>query len=210
MPAVDSHTQVKICGLTTAQDVEFAIEAGVQMLGFNFVPASPRAISVDQMRDLVAVVRGRAEVVAVVADRTLTELEELRSATGVDTFQLHGAEPPEFFKSLAAHDYKAVRIGNRLDVALAQHFPGERLLVDAKVHGALGGTGHVFDWSLIVQLASERRLLLAGGLTPSNVATAITRVRPWAVDTASGVESRPGVKDPELVSRFVANVHTAL
>jgi phosphoribosylanthranilate isomerase len=203
-----STARIKICGFTRSDDIEVALDAGVDMLGLNFVAGSPRAVSPDHARELVGVVGGRAEVVGVVADRSLSELSELRSSVGIDVFQLHGAEPPEYLAMLSDHDYKAVRIGNRLDIALARLFPGRRLLVDAKVQGQLGGTGRTFDWSLVAELATERQLLLAGGLTPGNVAKAVDQVRPWAVDAASGVESAPGQKDPILVAQFVANART--
>jgi phosphoribosylanthranilate isomerase len=106
-------------------------------------------------------------------------------------------------EALLPHAYAAVRVAGPEDVARAEHAPGEYVLVDAKVHGALGGTGHTFDWDLVVALAQKRRLVLAGGLRPTNVTDAVLRVRPYCVDVASGVESAPGVKDLCLVEAFV-------
>lgn len=199
---------VKICGVTTPRDAELVVEAGADMVGLNFVPSSKRYIDVAQARSIVAAIAGRIETVAVVADRNVDELKDLRDATGVDTLQLHGDEAPQSLESLPPRDFKAVRIATAADVEFAARFRGPRLLVDAKVvdeKGAtlLGGTGHRFDWTLITDLVAQRELILAGGLNPSNVATAVSSVRPWGVDVASGVEASARVKDPNLVERFV-------
>jgi phosphoribosylanthranilate isomerase len=118
--------------------------------------------------------------------------------------QLHGSEPPEVLTPLLPHAYKAVRIATAADVEHARRFGGDYILADAKVVGALGGTGETFDWSLVKTLARERRLTLAGGLRPENVAQAVREVEPWCVDVASGVEHEPGIKDHEAVRRFIA------
>jgi phosphoribosylanthranilate isomerase len=155
-------------------------------------------------------VEGRAEVVAVVADRSPGELSELRERTGIAWLQLHGNESPAIVRALLPHAYKAARIATAGDVADARAFPGERLLVDAKVPGELGGTGHRFDWKLVVELAVERRVVLAGGLTPENVAEAVRTVRPFGVDVASGVEGTdPRKKDPERIARFIQAARSA-
>ncbi len=201
--------RVKICGITTPEDALMALDAGADLLGLNFVPSSKRFVSPQlarQIRDLVGV---RAEVVGVVADLSLDRLEELRASSGVDSLQLHGSEPPELLARLPSSDFKAVRIATARDVAEARRYRGPRLLVDAKVGDALGGTGHTFDWSLLGTLAQERQLILAGGLRPDNVGAAVKSVRPWAVDVASGVEVVPAVKDCALVAAFVKQAHAA-
>ncbi len=157
----------------------------------------------------------RALVVAVVADMTVPDMLALKTATGVGCLQLHGSEPAASVSALLPHAYKAVRVANEADVSTAEAMPGDYVLVDAKVEGTLGGTGHTFDWTLVRGLASRRKLVLAGGLTPANVADAIASVGPWCVDVASGVESAPGVKDMEKVRAFVeaargASVGTAV
>jgi phosphoribosylanthranilate isomerase len=196
--------RIKVCGITREADLDVALSLGVEMVGFNFVPASPRRITPARAAELARHVNGRCETVAVVADLSLPELNDLRKRSGVESLQLHGAEPPELLQQLAAGDYKALRVATASDVARAREYPGSRILVDAKVEGVLGGTGHVFDWSLVLQLARERSLLLAGGLGPSNVRRAVDSVAPWAVDSASGVETSPGIKDPEKMANFVA------
>ncbi len=203
-------TRVKICGVTTEGDADAIVGLGVELIGINLVASSARCVSFEQARRLVAAVRGRAEVVLVVADRDPGELGSLKRELGADALQLHGDEPPEVLAQLDAADYKALRIATARDVARAAAYGGQRLLVDAKVPGLLGGSGRVFDWELVRELARERCLLLAGGLTPNNVLGALESVDPWAVDTASGVELRPGVKDLQRVERFVARVRAGL
>jgi phosphoribosylanthranilate isomerase len=117
---------------------------------------------------------------------------------------MHGSEGPNDLAALLPHAYKAVRVAGDEDVALAESMPGDYVMVDARVEGALGGTGRTFDWRLVAGLAQRRKLVLAGGLTPDNVAAAVAAVHPWCVDVASGVESAPGVKDLEKVRAFVA------
>lgn len=195
---------VKVCGVTSVADALMVVEAGVNLLGLNFVPSSPRFIRVSVAQAIVDAVGTRVEVVGVVANRSAAELNELRQVIGLHAWQLHGDEPPEVFAALSSVDYKAVRVAQASDVVLARTYPGPRILVDAKVPGVLGGSGHTFDWRLVQALAQERQLLLAGGITPDNVALAVESVRPWAIDTASGVESAPGQKDGQKVRALVA------
>ncbi len=139
----------------------------------------------------------------VVADLDVEELRALRAAAELGCLQLHGDERPETLVPFLPHAYKAVRIANDADVQRARAYPGEYLLVDAKVDGALGGTGATFDWSLVKELARERKLTLAGGLRPDNVAGAVRAIDPYCVDVASGVETAPGVKDLGAVRAFI-------
>jgi phosphoribosylanthranilate isomerase len=196
-------TRVKICGVTSAEQALACIEAGADSVGINFVASSVRRVDLPAAADIVRAVGSRAVVVGVVAGMPLAAMQSLREATGVGCLQLHGDETAADVRALLPHAYKAVRVASREDVGRARGTPGEYVLVDAKVEGALGGTGQAFDWSLVVDLARERRLVLAGGLTPDNVGLAVATVRPWCVDVASGVESAPGVKDIEKVRAFV-------
>ncbi len=204
-----SSTRVKICGITSVQDAELVIDAGADMLGLNFVPSSKRFISREEGRRIVEHCRGRIETVAVVADLSTAELRALRRDTRVDALQLHGDESSEVLEELSEADFKAVRIATAEDVLSARRYRGPRLLVDAKVGSALGGTGHVFDWSLLGELVRERQVILAGGLSPDNVAEAVRQVRPWAVDVASGVEAVAPQKDAERVRAFVERARQA-
>ena len=202
-------TRIKICGVTSAEQALACVEAGADSVGVNFVASSVRRVNVETARAIVRAVGPKALVVAVVAGMTVDAMRALREETGVGCLQLHGDESAEDVAALLPHAYKAVRVATADDVARAASMPGDYVLVDAKVGGALGGTGHAFDWSLVVGLASRRRLVLAGGLTPDNVTRAVETVRPWCVDVASGVESAPGVKDIAKVRAFVAAVRAA-
>jgi phosphoribosylanthranilate isomerase len=208
---------VKVCGITQLDDALSAIAAGADVLGFNFIPSSKRRIDPSAARHIIEETRGRALAVAVVADLDASACAALLSEVPVDRIQLHGDEAPELVRALGARAFKALRIGSLHDVESARSFPGHPLLVDAKVEGELGGTGQRIDWPLIVPLAAARAIILAGGLTPENVAAAVTLVQPCGVDVASGVEVKgdPRRKDPEKLRRFVdaaraAARHTAV
>ena len=189
---------IKICGIRTTSDAEMCVEAGAHAIGLNLIAASPRSIDAACARAIVGHIAGRARTVLVVADLDVPTMRELLRSTGADSLQLHGDEPPEVVLALLPRAYKAVRVGGPEDLVLAESYPGPDLLIDAKVPGALGGTGHPVDWDLVAPVARRRRLTLAGGLRPDNVARAIERVRPFSVDVASGVESRgePGCIQP--------------
>lgn len=208
---------VKICGVVSVEDAVACVRLGASAIGLNFVEASPRRVGHEAARDVARAVHDeaartgrRVQVVGVVAhagdDPRL--LRALMHDVRLDCLQLHGDESPALVEALLPHAYKAVRIATEEDVARAEAFPGEHLLVDAKVEGALGGTGRVFDWRLVERLAERRKLTLAGGLDPRNVRDAVARVKPFCVDVASGVERSPnvapGVKDLEKVRAFVA------
>ena len=200
--------RIKICGITTIADAEGCVAAGADMIGLNFVPGSPRAIDVSRARDIADAVRGRAEIVGVVADLDEAQLAARRAAVGLDRLQLHGSEPPELVARLAPHAFKALRVGSTEDVAEASRYAG-LVLIDAKVAGALGGTGRTVDLALAAPLARARPILLAGGLRPENVADAVRAVEPWGVDAASGVEIAPGVKDLDAVAALVRAARSA-
>jgi phosphoribosylanthranilate isomerase len=195
---------VKICGITCTEDAQLAVDNGADAIGLNFVPGSPRLVDVETARAIVERVGVRTLTVLVVADRCANELRALLRATGARCLQLSGDESPDLVAELLPHAYKGVRIGSAADVADAARYPGQHLLVDAKVKGKLGGTGVSLDWALVEPLARSRKLTLAGGLRPSNVAEAIRAVRPFCVDVASGVErdDDPRRKDPEKLRAF--------
>jgi phosphoribosylanthranilate isomerase len=202
-------TRIKICGVTTVEQALACAAAGADALGVNFVPTSPRRVDNARARAIVEAIGGKALVVGVVAGLDVPRMRALREETRVGCLQLHGDESPADVEALLPHAYKAVRVASPVDVARAEAMPGEFVMADAKAGSALGGTGRTFDWSLVVRLAERRRLVLAGGLTPENVAAAVEQVRPWCVDVASGVESAPGIKDMERVHAFVRAVRNA-
>ncbi len=197
---------VKVCGITCVEDAEMSVAMGADGIGVNLIGSSVRSVDEVTARHIAAAVRGRVKVVAVVAETDRAELERLRRVTGVDWLQLHGGERTEALDELPTDAFLAVRIGGPQDVERARRSPGDPILVDAKVPGMLGGTGVGLDWGLVQGLARERRLILAGGLGPDNVAEAVSVVAPWGVDVASGVQlaGDPRRKDPERVRRFVA------
>lgn len=213
-----SSVWVKICGITQAADAEQVIREGADAIGLNFVPSSPRRVSRELAHGITGSVgplaRARGvEWVGVFADAALDELIDTAVAVGLDRVQLHGDETPEFLTELGRRGiaaYRALRIREASDVEAAHLFSGDRLLVDAKVDGALGGTGQSFDPALVLDLAKQRPIVLAGGLRPDNVERLVRFVRPFGVDTASGVESAPGRKDPALVRAFVAAARSGL
>jgi phosphoribosylanthranilate isomerase len=203
---------VKVCGITSLEDAHAALAAGADALGINLVESSKRYVSPELAENLVQQLAGKTTCVLVVAQRPLPELRALAARMPAARLQLHGDETPETLAALGPLAFKAVRVGSREDIALAERYPCQPLLVDAKVGSELGGTGHTTDWALVAPLAQRRQLLLAGGLTPSNVAEAVRRVHPWGVDVASGVEvgGDPRRKDRAKLASFVAAARSAL
>jgi phosphoribosylanthranilate isomerase len=196
-------TQVKICGLTTVDDALRCIERGVDSIGLNFWSASPRCVDARTARAIVEAGGHHVQTVGVFVDFTVEQIREILRETGIGWAQLHGAEPPELLSALLPNAYKAIAVNDGSAIELARKYPGEHILLDASVPGLPGGTGKTFDWAIAAKAAKERKLTLAGGLTPDNVARAVRAVKPFRVDVASGVESKPGRKDPDLVKRFV-------
>ncbi|MGB5697592.1 MAG: phosphoribosylanthranilate isomerase [Polyangiales bacterium] len=196
--------EVKICGVTTPEDALLCIEAGADAIGLNFWPGSPRCLDVANAGSIVAACGDRAQMVGVFVDFSLDRIRRILRATGLEWAQLHGNEPPELVAKLLPKAYKAIGVEDRASIEAARRYPGEHLLLDASVPGMRGGTGRTFDWKVAAAVARERKLTLAGGLTPDNVAEAIRVVKPFRVDVASGVESSPGRKDPALVRQFIA------
>lgn len=200
---------IKICGVTSARDGEMVALAGADAIGLNFVSSSPRVVELRVAKEIARAVRGQVELVGVFANRPLSEMLALKDELGLDWIQLHGDESPALALECGPQTMKALRVAEAADVAQAELYPGRRLLVDAKVAGALGGTGRAFDWALVADLAGQRELVLAGGLGPDNVQAAVEQVRPFGIDTASGVESAPGSKSPEATRAFVERARVA-
>lgn len=205
-------TKVKICGITNVEDALAAVEAGAEMLGFNFYRRSPRYVAPAEARRIVEQLpAGVLSVGVFVNEEGPGAVSRLASESGVGAAQLHGAETPEFCAGLGGlKTIKALRVGERFEVESVAAFPVGAVLLDAYVAGEWGGTGRTFDWGL-ARRARELtpRLILAGGLTPENVAAAVAAVGPFAVDACSGVEVAPGRKSPALMRRFVAAARAA-
>ncbi len=209
--------RVKICGLTNVDDALFAAEAGADLLGMIFYPPSPRYVTIERAREIVRAVRDagfeRVRLVGVTVNAPRYLLDLLLEDVGVDLIQLHGDEAPVILADYEGRAYKALRPHTEEELDLdAPWFldmgprEGPRLLIDAAVKGAYGGTGSLANWDVARRLARRYPILLAGGLTPENVAEAVRAVRPWGVDVSSGVEREPGKKDWEKVRAFIDRV----
>lgn len=205
-------TRVKVCGITNLEDALAALEAGADMLGFNFYARSPRYVSPAAARKIIErLPKGVTPVGVFVNESAPAEVERIAREAGLGAVQLHGDESPAYCQSLhGLTTIKALRVGAEYSVESAAAYATDAVLLDSYVTGARGGTGHTFDWTLAA-LTRERvpRLLLAGGLNPDNVATAVAAVRPYAVDVCSGVETAPGRKSPELMRLFVEQVKSS-
>jgi phosphoribosylanthranilate isomerase len=196
-------TYVKICGIKTVPDAQRCVAAGADALGLNFYPESSRYVDLDSARAIAAAVAGKIELIGLFVNASESDVTAIRDALQLAFVQFHGDESPELVGRFTPRAFRAFRVRSDSLRDEVLRFPGEHVLVDTYVPGARGGTGATFDWSWAAPLARERKLFLAGGLHPENVADAIRAVHPYAVDVASGVESSPGVKDPLLVERFV-------
>jgi phosphoribosylanthranilate isomerase len=196
---------VKICGITTVEDARVAADAGADAVGFNLWPRSKRYRPLDAFRAAAEAVAGRVERFGVFVDPGVEEVEAAFAAGVIDVAQLHGDETPEFCARFAGRVVKALRLaGAHSLAAITDHAGrGDRVLVDAPFAG-YGGSGQLVDEALAAEACRRgARVILAGGLTPDNVAAVAARVRPFGVDVASGVEHAPGVKDPDRIRRFV-------
>lgn len=200
----------KICGITRVEDALAAVEAGADAIGLVFYPPSPRAVSLDQARAILRALPPFVTTVGLFVDATRCELSELLEVLPLDLLQFHGDESPAECEGYHRPYMKALRVRPELDLqAQARLYAGaQALLLDAYVPGIPGGTGESFDWDLVPQSLSKP-VVLAGGLTPDNVAEAIRRVRPYAVDVSGGVEQSKGIKDADKVEAFIRAVRHA-
>jgi len=200
---------VKICGIRSLEDARFAAESGADAVGFVFWYMSPRRVDPEQAAAITAELPESVLRVGVFVDAPRDEIERVSQQVGLDLLQLHGEEPPEALEGLSRPALKAVRVGPRFtaEEALRYSKTAQGIVVDTRLPGQTlmpGGTGVPFDWSLVANLAQQVPfLMLAGGLSPTNVADAVRAVRPDAVDVSSGVERMPGRKDPERVKAFI-------
>jgi phosphoribosylanthranilate isomerase len=202
-------TKIKICGITNLEDALAAVEAGAEMLGFNFYRRSPRYISPHEAGRIVGQLPEGVINVGVFVNEDGPEVVcRLAAEAGVGAAQLHGSETPEYCAGLGGlWKIKALRVGESFRPEGAKLFDADAVLLDAYVPGEWGGTGRTFDWGVALRTRDVvPRLILAGGLTPENVAAAVRAIGPFAVDACSGVESAPGRKSPALMRRFVEAV----
>nr|WP_036187285.1 phosphoribosylanthranilate isomerase [Marinobacterium lacunae] len=203
-------TRVKICGITRLEDALCAIEAGANALGFVFYDRSPRSISVEDAARIVSELPPFVTTTALFVDPEPALVERVITQVQVDLLQFHGNEPPDFCAGFARPWIKALRMKPDLDVIKQAegYKAGRGILLDAYRPGVPGGTGDTFDWERI-PLELAPRIILAGGLNQDNVADAVRRVRPFAVDVSGGVEDRPGVKSGNKIAAFIDQVKCA-
>jgi phosphoribosylanthranilate isomerase len=203
--------RVKICGLRRENDVAAAIAAGADLLGFNFWQGTSRYVAPAEVRGILRNTRPQLMTVGVFVDEHPERILEIAAATGVQAVQLHGSEPPEWLERLGnLTRIKALKVTPQFRPAqLAAYSSADIFLLDGFIAGMQGGTGQTFDWSLAQQAKQHGKILLAGGLTVSNVADAVRAAQPWGVDVASGVEQEPGKKDARLIAEFIQAVRAA-
>jgi phosphoribosylanthranilate isomerase len=210
------HVRVKICGLTRVDEAVACVQAGADLIGLNFHSGSARFIDLTRAREIIAAIARPAQVVGLFVNRPADEVARNADQLGLVHVQLHGDEPPEDLRTLDRFTIiRAFRLGSIADVGAMNNYleraraagrSPDAVLVDAYVPGRAGGTASLVADDVLAEIPPLPRLILAGGLTPENVAERVARARPWMVDVASGVESSPGRKDAVKVAAFIQAV----
>lgn len=203
--------QIKLCGMTRPEDARAAEAAGADAVGFIFAP-SPRQVSAAQARLISKELGPFIARVGVFVNASRDEIEAVLEQVDLDVLQLHGSETPEQIEALrplGLRMIKSIRVRDAESLSRLDEYPVDTFLLDSYVPGVPGGTGHTFDWSLATEIARNHRIILAGGLTPDNVAEAIKIVQPFGVDTSSGIERAPGIKDHEKMEQFIARARSS-
>ena len=211
-------TQLKICGLRNPADALVAVESGADFLGMNFVPGVRRQITPERALEITAAVRAKPgskdpRLVGLFANQPLDDVNDIVRRCGLDMVQLCGDEPPEYWARVEADVIKQIKVrddslANTLSSVKTVVEAGHTAMLDKYEKGALGGTGLTFDWDIAQEVAERFPIMLAGGLTPDNVARAVAKVSPWGVDVSSGVET-DGEKDPFKIRGFASEVALA-
>lgn len=205
-----SHTRIKFCGVTRAEDVRLAVELGVDFIGLILAERSPRRLPPGQARALRALVPEEIGVVALVMDNPRGEVADIVAGLHPDYLQFHGAEDDAFCAGFGLPFFKAIAMGDGGDPleAMAKFPAAHGFVLDGHGAGEQGGSGRGFDWTRLPK-NSGRPVLLAGGLSPDNVAQAVRTAHPWGVDVSSGIEAAPGIKDAAKMRRFIDAVRMA-
>lgn len=205
--------RVKICGLTNLEDARWAFQQGADLLGFIFVPASPRCIPPAQAAAIIEALRAegcQALCVGVFVDAPAPEVQEIALQCKLDLVQLHGAEPPAYARQMPCPVIRAHRVRGPVPWGELLAYHAWAYLLDSYNPQKAGGTGQAWEWDVLEKAARPAvRVIAAGGLTPDNVAEMVRRLNPWGVDVSSGVESRPGQKDPRKVLNFIQRAKSA-
>jgi phosphoribosylanthranilate isomerase len=195
--------RVKICGITNLEDALMAVEAGADALGFVFFKGSPRYISPEQVGTVISRLPPFVQIVGLFVNEEPATVNAIADQCRLDIVQLHGDESPDYCRVVKRRIIKAFRVKDESVLDDITNYPVAACLLDAWSPAAYGGTGTTFNWEIAAKAAAAQSIILAGGLTPENVAGAIATVHPYAVDVSSGVESAPRKKDAALVNSFI-------
>ena len=200
--------KVKICGMTQLKDALFAVEQGVDAVGFIFYKKSPRAVTMKTVREIITKLPPLVDTVGVFVNESAERLNKVADYCGLDLVQLHGEESPAFCRKIHRRVIKAFRVKDLQSIKQLEKFPVSGFLLDTFSDDLHGGTGKTFDWNLALSAKKMGPVILAGGLTPRNILQAVRQVRPYGVDVCSGVEKSPGIKDLEKVRAFLKNIRS--
>ena len=200
--------KVKICGMTQLKDALFAVEQGVDAVGFIFYKKSPRAVTMRTVRAIITKLPPLVDTVGVFVNEAAERVNKIADYCGLDLVQLHGEESPAFCRKIHRRVIKAFRVKDLQSIKKLEKFPVSGFLLDTFSDDLHGGTGKNFDWNLALPAKKMGPVILAGGLTPRNILQAVRQVRPYGVDVCSGVEKSPGIKDLEKVSAFLKNIRS--
>ncbi|MEM8498268.1 MAG: phosphoribosylanthranilate isomerase [Pseudomonadota bacterium] len=208
---MQQRTRIKVCGITDCETALVAAHAGADAIGLVFYPKSSRFVEIQQAAEIIAVLPSFVTTVALFVDPERAEVRHVVNALDITCLQFHGNESGSFAQQFGLPYIAAIRAGQldpqQRQLRINEHTRASGFLYDSFDPVTVGGTGHTFDWSRFDR--NVKGATLAGGLTPENVGEAIRRLRPWAVDVSSGVESAPGKKCPELVARFIEHCKIA-
>lgn len=201
------RTRVKICGLTRLQDIDSCIENGVDAMGFVFVESSPRCVTIDQAKKLVAHVPPFIQTVGLFMNQSPAEVEQVISQVPLNLLQFHGEETPADCERYPLEYIKAIPMGDEIDASeyASRYKTAKGFLLDSHAVGQSGGSGDAFDWDKF-PTNINKPLILAGGLSVDNVSRAVSQLRPFAVDVSSGVEAAKGIKDKAKIAAFIRGV----
>lgn len=200
--------RIKICGITNAEDATAAVEYGADALGFVFYQKSPRNVSPETSRSIIASLPPLITTVGVFVNETVETINRIKTETGIDMVQLHGEEPPPVCHAWP-RVIKALRVSSPSDLDALASYHASAFLLDAYSPVEYGGTGQVFNWDIAIEAKRYGRIILAGGLTPDNVALAVELVRPYGIDVSSGVEKEKGKKDLNKLRLFIERARAA-
>lgn len=206
-----SRTRIKICGITRTSDALCAVSCGADALGLVFVKESPRYVSADIAQEIVSSLPAFVSKVGLFVDASLEEVNSTINQVALDYLQFHGEEDESFCQSFSKPYIKAIRIKPETNLleTINQYNSASAILIDAWHPDIAGGTGETFDWALLNELPPQDGvvIILAGGLNPENVKSAVEMIRPYAVDVSSGVEESPGIKSAVKINRFIEEVN---